>query len=128
MQGRGIHGEFTVKNQDGTYRIVLTQRGKIESVSSTSITVKSDDGFTQSYAINSDTRISRMPTKLSDLRNGKGKPTLPSATTADLKAGDTVRIAGSKDGDTVAAQRIVAGELPAALKGHGLKGRVHQGV
>ncbi|BCW44242.1 DUF5666 domain-containing protein [Arthrobacter sp. StoSoilB5] len=125
VHGRGIHGEFTVKNQDGTYRIVLTQTGKIESVNSTSITVKSDDGFTQSYAINSDTRISRMPTELSELRNGKGKPTLPSATAADLKAGDTVRIAGSKDGDTVTAQRIVSGELPAVLKGHGLKGRGH---
>ncbi|MDR6686003.1 hypothetical protein J2Y41_001561 [Arthrobacter sp. 1088] len=127
-RAHGIHGEHVVKEPDGTFRTVVTQTGKIESVNSTSITVKSDDGFTQSYAITSDTRISRMPTKLSELRNGKGKPTLPSATAADLKTGDTVRIAGSKDGDTVTAQRIVAGELPAALKGHGLKGRGHQGL
>ncbi|MFJ5955653.1 DUF5666 domain-containing protein [Paenarthrobacter sp. NPDC092416] len=123
-RGHAIHGEHVVKNQDGTYRTVVTQTGKIESVGDSAITVKSEDGFTQSYAIKSDTRISRMPTELSELRNGKGRPSLPSATAADLKVGDTVRIAGTKDGDTVTATRIVSGELSAALKGH-MKGHRH---
>ncbi|XAS73653.1 DUF5666 domain-containing protein [Micrococcaceae bacterium Sec5.1] len=125
-RAQGIHGEHVVKEQDGTFRTVVTQTGKIASVSDSEITVKSEDGFTQSYAIDSGTHISRIPTDLSQLRNGKGKPTLPSATAADLKAGDTVRIAGTKDGNTVTAQRIVAGELPAVLKGHGPRGHGHK--
>ncbi|WP_429390367.1 DUF5666 domain-containing protein [Paenarthrobacter sp. TE4293] len=122
-EGRGqpIHGEHVVKQADGTYRTVVTQAGTIESASASDVTVKSDDGFTQRYSINAETRIARVPADLSDLRNGRGKPTLPSATAADLRTGDTVRISGTKDGDTVTATRVVAGELAAGLKGHGPK-------
>ncbi|GGJ15658.1 hypothetical protein [Paenarthrobacter histidinolovorans] len=122
---RAIHGEHVVKQQDGSFRTVLTQAGTIDSVSGPDITVKSEDGFTQRYAITTDTRITRIPADLSQLRNGNGKsrPELPSATAADLKAGDKVHISGTKDGDTVSATRIVVGELPAGLKGgYGLKG------
>ncbi|MFE4195344.1 DUF5666 domain-containing protein [Paenarthrobacter sp. NPDC056912] len=119
-RGHAIHGEHVVKNPDGTYRTVITQAGTIEAVSDSEVTVKSEDGFTQRYDINADTRISKLPGDLSELRNGKGRPTLPSASAADLKIGDTVRVAGTKNG-TVTATRIVSGEFPAALKGHGMK-------
>lgn len=120
-RGQQIHGEHVIKNQDGTFRTVITQAGTIDSVSASDVTVKSEDGFTQRYAINSDTRISKIPTDVSELRNGKGKPSLPAATAADLKAGDKVHVSGTKDGDTVTATRIVSGELPAAVKGHMMK-------
>ncbi|MBT2587391.1 hypothetical protein [Arthrobacter sp. ISL-95] len=121
MEGRGqpIHGEHVVKQQDGSYRTVLTQAGTPESVSETGMTVKSEDGFTQRYVINADTRIIKVPADVSELRNGKGKPSLPSATVADLKVGDTVRVSGTKDGETVTATRVVSGELPAGVKGPG---------
>ncbi|UVJ40806.1 DUF5666 domain-containing protein [Arthrobacter sp. CJ23] len=119
LHGHGIHGEFTVKDKDGNYRTVVTQSGAVESVNDSSITVKSEDGFTQSYAINGDTRIVKIPEDVSQLRNGKGKPDLPAATAADLKAGDMVRIAGTKDGSTVTATSIVAGQLPDKLPGNG---------
>lgn len=125
MEGRGqaIHGEHVVKQQDGTFRTVVTQTGTIESVSSSEVTVKSEDGFTQRYAITADTRIAKLPTNVSELRNGRGKPSLPSATAADLTSGDAVRLSGTKDGDTVTATRIVSGELPAGLVGgHGHRG------
>ncbi|MET3905473.1 DUF5666 domain-containing protein [Paenarthrobacter sp. 4246] len=122
-EGRGqtIHGEHVVKQQDGTYRTVVTQTGTIEAASDSEVTVKSDDGFTQRYSITAETRISKVPVDLSELRKGRGKPTLPSATAADLKAGDKVRISGTKDGGTVTATRVVSGELAAGLKGHGPK-------
>ncbi len=85
------------------------------------MTVKSEDSFTQRYSITAETRITKVPADLSELRNGTGRPSLPAATVADLKAGDTVRISGTKDGDAVTATKIVAGELPAGVKGHGLK-------
>ncbi|VXB77272.1 conserved exported hypothetical protein [Arthrobacter sp. 9V] len=118
-RGQAIHGEHVVKQQDGSYRTVLTQTGTLESVSDTEMTVKSEDGFTQRYAINTETRISKLPADLSELRNGRGKPSLPSATAADLTSGDTVRVSGTKNGETVTAMRVVSGELPAGLKGHG---------
>lgn len=119
LHGQGLHGEFTVKDKDGNYRTVVTQSGSVESVSDSSITVKSEDGFTQGYAINGDTRIVKVPADVSQLRNGKGKPELPAATAADLKSGDTVRIAGTKDGSTVTATSIVAGQLPGKALGNG---------
>ncbi|MCT9871044.1 DUF5666 domain-containing protein [Paenarthrobacter aurescens] len=122
-RGRAIHGEHVVKQQDGNYRTVVTQVGTIESVSDSEVTVKSEDGFAQRYVVNAETRIAKVPADTSDLRNGRGRPTLPSATAADLKPGDTVRISGTKDGDTVTATRVVSGELPAGLKGgHGHRG------
>ncbi|MDI2036191.1 DUF5666 domain-containing protein [Paenarthrobacter nitroguajacolicus] len=118
-RGQAIHGEHVVKQPDGSYRTVLTQSGSIESVNGSDVTVKSEDGFSQRYVINADTRIAKIPEDMSQLRNGSGsgKPALPSATAADLKTGDKVHISGIKDGSTVTATRIVAGELPAGLKG-----------
>ena len=121
VRGQAIHGEHVVKQQDGSYRTVLTQSGTIESVSGSDITVKSEDGFTQRYSINAETRISKIPSDLSQLRNGKGRPSLPAATAADLKSGDHVVISGTKSGDAVTATRILSGELPAAIHGHGMK-------
>ncbi|MFW0773599.1 DUF5666 domain-containing protein [Paenarthrobacter nitroguajacolicus] len=115
-RGQAIHGEHVVKQQDGTYRTVVTQSGTIESVTASEATVTSEDGFRQRYLINAETRITKIPADLSQLRNGRGKPSLPTATVADLKAGDTVRISGTKDGDNVAATKIVAGELLAESK------------
>ena len=112
-----LHGESVVKKADGTLETVVSQQGTVDAVSATSVTVKSEDGFTQSYTINGDTRIVKIPADTSQLRNGKGK--LPSATAADLKAGDTVRIAGTKDGSTVTATRILAGQLPDKVPGNG---------
>ncbi|MEV7660251.1 DUF5666 domain-containing protein [Paenarthrobacter sp. NPDC089316] len=122
-QGRAqsIHGEHVVKQQDGSYRTVITQAGTIDSVSGSDITVKSEDGFTQRYAINGDTRIAKIPADASQLHKGKGKPSLPSAAAADLKAGDKVHVSGTKAGDTVTATRIVSGELPAGMPAHPMK-------
>ena len=99
-----LHGEGVVKNPDGTFQAVLEQRGTVESVSDSAITVKSEDGFSQAYAVNGDTRITVIP-KAAD-----GKRDKPAdGTIADIAAGDTVRIAGVKDGDRAAATRIVKG-------------------
>jgi hypothetical protein len=56
--GGGIlHGEFVVPKADGTFQTVHVQRGAVTAVSSTSISVKSDDGFSKSYAVNADTLV-----------------------------------------------------------------------
>ncbi|WP_136017885.1 hypothetical protein [Arthrobacter silvisoli] len=111
--GRGIHGEFTVKNDDGTFTTILAQTGAVQSVSDSNITVKSDDGFTQSYAIASSTSIARIPASRTGTEGRK--PLLETIKASELKAGDTVRVSGTKSGTMVTATRIVAGTWPAGL-------------
>lgn len=85
------HGESVVKKADGTFQTVLEQRGTVEAVSSTSITVRSEDGFTQAYTVNADTKVTK------------------NSTIADIATGDVVRVWGARDGGTATAQRIAEG-------------------
>jgi hypothetical protein len=84
-----LHSESVVKKADGTFQTILEQRGTVESVSTTSITVKSEDGYSRTYAVNADTKV---------------KPSI-----ADIATGDAVRISGVKNGDQATAERIVEG-------------------
>ena len=53
-----LHGELTVPQTDGTgTQVVLVQSGTVTAVSATSLSVKSTDGFTATYAITSTTRV-----------------------------------------------------------------------
>ncbi|MEZ2391309.1 DUF5666 domain-containing protein [bacterium RCC_150] len=119
----GIHGEFTVKNQDGTFSTIVTQRGTVQAVSDSSITVKSDDGFTQGYAITSSTNVVKVATPGTGTQGRH--PSISTIKASDLKVGDTVGVSGTKSGGTVTATRILAGNLPAANKDNGR--RVHPG-
>ena len=65
MRGRGhllgmggaLHGSFVVPDGSGGYRTLVMQRGAATKVSDTSITVHSEDGFEQTYAITADTGV-----------------------------------------------------------------------
>ena len=46
-----LHGEFVVPDGAGGYRTELTQTGTITAITTTSITVRSDDGYSQTYVI-----------------------------------------------------------------------------
>ena len=138
-KGRELHSESVVKKGDGSLETRISQFGTVESVSETSITVKSEDGFTLAYAISADTKIRKRPaaaangtapqdgTAPSDNatppnsaapQDDAGKRAKPSAATAaDLKQGDTVRIRGIKNGTSISATAIVEG---AAAKGKAL--------
>jgi hypothetical protein len=61
-----LHGESVVKKADGSFQTILEQRGTVEAVSGTSITVKSEDGYSQTYAVNTDTKITKAPAPASD--------------------------------------------------------------
>lgn len=127
---RPLHSESVVKEADGTYRTVLSQRGTVDAVSSTAITVKSEDGYSQTYAVTAGTRITVIPAPAADGSPATGddgkrlKPT--DGTSADLATGDAVLVAGVKDGGTATAQRIVkgAGDGPGMGLGQG-RGKGH---
>jgi len=57
MGGDVLHGVFTVKTASGSYVTEETQVGTVSSVSSNSITVKSADGYSQTYAVKSSTIV-----------------------------------------------------------------------
>lgn len=51
------HGEFTVTGSDGKAVVMTLQRGVVTAASATSASVRSDDGFSQTYVVNSGTRV-----------------------------------------------------------------------
>jgi hypothetical protein len=89
LMAKALHGEVTLAGKK--HRVVVFQRGPLEKISDTSITVKSKDGFTASYALTSETKVRK---KKDDLALG------------DLKVGDRVRVVATKDGSTVTADRV----------------------
>lgn len=58
---QSLHGESVVADGNGGYRTELTQTGTVTAVSPTSITVRSADGYTQSYVIPSAARNAGAP-------------------------------------------------------------------
>ncbi len=57
LQGRLLHGEFTVKGKGGTPTNLAEQRGTVNAVSSTAITLTSTDGFSHTYVVDSSTHV-----------------------------------------------------------------------
>ncbi|MBI3215469.1 MAG: hypothetical protein HYZ38_16715 [Mycobacterium sp.] len=61
-----LHGQFVVSDGHGGYRTELTQIGTVTDISGTAVTARSDDGFTQTYVIDTETRKSPQPIKAGD--------------------------------------------------------------
>jgi hypothetical protein len=84
----GLHGEFTIRKPDGNgFQTVAVQTGEVTAVSPSSITVKSEDGFSRTYSVDENTVV------------GSGRDGI-----GTVKTGDTVRVAGVvEDGKAKAA-------------------------
>lgn len=65
------HGQLTVRTKTGTELIDL-QRGQVTAVSPTSITVKSEDGFSATYAVDSATKVRKagQPSAIGSVADG----------------------------------------------------------
>ncbi|MFX0575456.1 hypothetical protein [Nocardia nepalensis] len=83
MTGLPLHGQFVVCDGNGGYRTELTQTGTITALSSNSLTAKSVDDYTQTYAITATT----------------------TGATA-VKVGDTVTIRGTQADGTSTATTV----------------------
>ena len=85
-----VHGTFVVKDKDGTgFTTMQMQHGTVTAVSATSISVKSEDGFTATYVVDADTKVNR------------------DGAIADITADADVMVMATVDGSTATAQRIV---------------------
>jgi hypothetical protein len=96
-----IHGEFTTPAPGGGYQTLATQRGTVTAVSSSSITVKSEDGFARTYGVDANTVVTAG-------NNG----------IANVKTGDTVRILA-----VVSSGKANAVEIMDATRLQQLRGR-----
>jgi hypothetical protein len=92
LQGRLLHGEFTVEGKDGKPMNVAEQRGTVKAVSSTAITLTSKDGFSHTYVVDSSTHV-RVDGK-------KGEIT-------GVKTGQDAAVLAKVDGSTETAELVI---------------------
>src|SRR3954447_7689853 len=88
---RGMHGEFVVKGKDGKPVTIETIRGTVTAVGSTSVTVKADDGFTETFTANSDTKVKGAVAK----------------SFSEVKVGAKGAVIGVKNGGTTTARMVL---------------------
>jgi hypothetical protein len=94
---RIVHGDSVALGKDGETVEVRHQRGVIESVSDSSITIESPDGYKQTYRIDGDTIV---------------RERRQQSTVGDLKAGERAGVVAVKSGDGYTAKLIKSpGEL-----------------
>jgi hypothetical protein len=84
-----LHGQFVTPRSGGGYQTVDIQRGKVTALSGGTITVRSDDGYTRTYAVGSGTTVNGG-------RDGIGS----------VKKGDDVLVVANDGGNHPAATRI----------------------
>jgi hypothetical protein len=87
-----VHGQFVVPKQGGGYQTIDTQRGQVTAVSNSAITIKSPDGFVQTYAVTSSTIVAAQ-------RDGIGS----------IKVGDQAAVRATVSGSTATA--VIIGDL-----------------
>jgi hypothetical protein len=85
------HGEVVVQTKEGD-KTVDVQRGTVTAITGSSVTVKSADGFTQTWAFGSPLRVVEHRTTVQP---------------SEVKAGIQIGVAGVKNGSTVTANLIV---------------------
>jgi len=85
-----LHGEVAVQGRDGSKTIVV-QRGTVTAVTSTTVSVKSTDGFALTWTFGDKLRVVQ------------DKKTVP---TSALKTGAEIGVAGTKSGGTDSARLI----------------------
>jgi hypothetical protein len=96
-----VHAEYVVL-EGNAYITMAEQLGTVTEVGPTSVTVKSSDGFTRSYALGSDVVVSNMPQ-----RRQQAGGTGTQLSVADIVAGGTVRIVAAKDGSGYTASSVM---------------------
>ncbi|MEP6648944.1 MAG: hypothetical protein ABJA74_03405 [Lapillicoccus sp.] len=101
------HAEWVTKSDANTYVTHEAILGQVTAVSSTSITVKSTDGTSLTFAVTADTKVHQRQAKGSTA-TATATPTTPTTPTiADIKNGQTVLVGGEKSPD-LTAKNVVA--------------------
>ena len=99
-----VHAEYVVL-EGTTYTSMAEQLGTVTEVSSTSVTVKSADGFTRSYALGDGVTVSAMQQRRQ--QSGGTGSTGSQLSVADIVSGATVRLTAIKDGSGYSAKSVM---------------------
>jgi len=103
-----LHGQAVLSKPGGGYQTVAFQRGTVTAVSTGSITLKSTDGFTQTYTINDSTVVGAHRSGISS-----------------VKSGDMASVIATVSGKTFTAMRIIDWTL--VQHSHMMLGLGHRG-
>jgi hypothetical protein len=103
-----VHGQYVAPKSGGGYQTIDFQNGKVTSVSSTSITVRSADGYVRSYVVNGSTTV--------DAQRGG---------ISSVKAGHEVSVQATVSGSTATAAHIADVTLLQAGAKHFFGGLSH---
>jgi hypothetical protein len=88
--GGVVHGVLTVPKSGGGYQTVDVQSGTVTAVSGTSVTVKSADGYTATYAVSSKTIVDAQ-----------------AAGIGSVKKGDSIFVTATVSGSTATAANVL---------------------
>jgi hypothetical protein len=91
------HGEMVVQTKDGD-KTIDVQRGTVTAISSTTVTVKSTDGFSETWTFGNPIHVVEHRTTVQP---------------SNVTTGETVGVAGTKSGGTLTASLLV---IPDATK------------
>jgi hypothetical protein len=86
-----LHGEAVVQTEEGT-KTVVVQRGEVTAITATSVTVKSNDGFTLTWTFSDQLRVFERRNQIQ---------------VSAVAVGARVGVAGEKQGDNSVARLIV---------------------
>lgn len=100
--GKNVHAQAVVRDKDGKFITVYTQRGTVTAVSATSITLKSADGFTSTYVVNAETKVAKV--------GGEGRKHGEAAKIGDIKVGDLAGVVAVKSAESKTARGILVGD------------------
>ncbi|MEV4146339.1 hypothetical protein AB0J40_21915 [Amycolatopsis sp. NPDC049691] len=92
--GSALHGEYVASDGNGGYVTKITQTGEVTALSATSLTAKSEDGFSKTYTITSDQATG-------------------------LATGDTVTVVATESGSSATATSVTDGASGGQLPGGG---------
>jgi hypothetical protein len=93
FMARALHGEVTLAGEK--HRVIVFQRGTVESANTESVTVKSNDGFVETYLLSDDTTV---------------REDRDDAALSDIDASDRVMVVATNDGTTLNARRVVVAD------------------
>ena len=111
------HAEWVTKGSNNTYVTHDAIQGQVTAVSSSSITVKSADGTSLTFAVNDQTKVHQAKAAKAGKKGATGTATTsPSTGTAtaspstasinDIKTGQDVIVGGQKSPDLTASQIV----------------------
>lgn len=86
-----LHGEAVVQTKDGPVT-VMVQRGEVTAIAKDSVTVKSSDGFTMTWAFHPELRVVEKRASIQP---------------SEIRTGAAIAVAGPKHGERTQARLIV---------------------